>query len=74
MKHLEDEDRDFLSFLVALDEIEFKMLLNSMSDDDARRIMFLLQLAKDEKFDELMEDHGTPDADELVQYIKNTLD
>jgi hypothetical protein len=74
MKHLEDEDRDFLSFLVSLDRFEFKMLLNSMNDSDARRLMFLLQLAKDEKFDEIMEESGTPDADDLVNYIKNTLD
>ena len=74
MKHLDDEERDFLSFLVSLDDFEFRMMLNNMSDEDARRVMFLLQLAKDEKFDELMEEHGTPDADDIVSYIKNTLD
>lgn len=74
MKHLSDEDREYLSFIASLDEDEFRTLLYSMSDSDAMHVLYLLQLAKEEKFDQVIEQYGTPDADDVITYIKNTLD
>jgi hypothetical protein len=45
-----------------------------MNDNDAMLLLNMIQLAKDELFDDEMEEKGTPDADDLVNYIKNTLD
>ena len=70
VQHLEDEDRDFLHFLLSLEEDEFKMMLNSMTDEDAMRVMVMIQQAKDEIFDNWMEENGMPDADEIIGKVK----
>lgn len=70
MQHLEDEDRDFLFFLLSLEEDEFKMMLNSMTDEDAMRVMVMIQQAKDEIFDMWIDENGTPDADELLGRVR----
>ena len=66
MEHLKDEDRDFLLFLLSLEADEFQMILNSMTDDDAMRVLVMIQQAKDEIFDQWIEENGTPDADSLL--------
>jgi len=66
VQHLEDEDRDFLYFLLSLEEAEFKMMLNSMTDNDAMRVLIMIQQAKDEIFDTWIEENGTPHADEVL--------
>lgn len=69
VQHLEDEDREFLHFLLSLGQEEFSMMLNSMSDSDAMRVLVMIQQAKDEMFDHWMEENGTPDADEILKTI-----
>ena len=51
-------------------ESEFKMMLDSMTDQDAMRVMVMIQQAKDEIFDQWIEENGTPHADELLDRIK----
>lgn len=69
MQHLEDEDRDFLHFLLSLEEDEFKMMLDSMTDGDAMRVLVMIQQAKDELFDQWIEEHGTPDANDILKRV-----
>jgi hypothetical protein len=69
VQHLEDEDRDFLHFLLSLEQDEFKMMLNAMSDEDAMRVLIMIQQAKDELFDDWMEENGTPEADEIMKRV-----
>ena len=70
MQHLEDEDRDFLLFLLSLEEDEFKMMLNSMTDNDAMRVLVMIQQAKDEIFDKWIDENGTPDADVVLGKVR----
>lgn len=69
VQHLEDEDRDFLHFLLSLEQDEFSMLLNSMTDEDAMRVLVMIQQAKDELFDNWIEENGTPDANEILKRV-----
>lgn len=69
MRHLEDEDRDFLLFLLSLQEDEFKMMLDSMNQDDAMRVLVMIQMAKDELFDDEMEEDGMKEANEVLDRI-----
>ncbi len=69
VQHLEDEDRDFLHFLLSLEQDEFKMMINTMSDEDAMRVLIMIQQAKDEMFDDWMEENGTPEADEIMKRV-----
>lgn len=69
MRHLEDEDRDFLLFLLSLQEDEFKMMLDSMNQDDAMRVLVMIQMAKDELFDDEMEEDGMKEANEILSRI-----
>ena len=69
MRHLEDEDRDFLLFLLSLHEDEFKMMLDSMNRDDAMRVLVMIQMAKDELFDDEMEEDGMKEAKEVINRI-----
>lgn len=71
MRHLEDEDRDFLLFLLSLEEDEFKMMLNTMTDEDAMRVLVMIQMAKDELFDDEMEQDGMAEAEAVINRIKN---
>jgi hypothetical protein len=70
VQHLEDEDREFLHFLLSLEPDEFKMMLDSMSDQDAMRVLVMIQQAKDEMYDAWMEENGMPQADEVLNRIK----
>ena len=70
MRHLEDEDREFLLFLLSLHEDEFKMMLDSMNQDDAMRVLVMIQMAKDELFDEEMEEDGMQEAKEVLDRIR----
>lgn len=70
VQHLSDEERDFLNFLFTLDKIEFAMILNSMTVTEAREIINLVGLAKDELFDRAMEEHGMQDAEEVIKKVK----
>jgi hypothetical protein len=69
VQHLEDEDRDFLLFLLSLHEDEFKMMLDSMNRDDAMRVLVMIQMAKDELFDDEMEEDGMKEANEVLDRI-----
>lgn len=69
MQHLEDEDRDFLHFLLSLEQDEFAMMLNAMTDQDAMRVLVMIQQAKDELFDAWMEENGMPDADDILKRV-----
>jgi len=69
VRHLEDEDRDFLLFLLSLHEDEFKMMLDSMNRDDAMRVLVMIQMAKDELFDDEMEEDGMKEAKEVINRI-----
>jgi len=69
VRHLEDEDREFLLFLLSLHEDEFKMMLDSMNQDDAMRVLVMIQMAKDELFDGEMEEDGMKEATDLIQKI-----
>ena len=69
MRHLEDDDREFLLFLLSLHEDEFKMMLDSMNRDDAMRVLVMIQMAKDELFDDEMEEDGMKEANEVLNRI-----
>ncbi len=69
VQHLEDEDRDFLYFLLSLEEDEFKMMLNTMTDEEAMRVLNMIQQAKDELFDDYMEREGMKEAQVAIEKI-----
>jgi len=46
------------------------MMLDSMTEQDAMRVMVMIQQAKDEIFDQWIEENGTPHADEVLDRIK----
>ena len=46
------------------------MMLNSMTEDDAMRVLVMIQMAKDELFDDTMEQRGTPEANLIINRIK----
>lgn len=46
------------------------MMLNSMTDDDAMRVLVMIQQAKDEIFDQWIEENGTPDADVVLGKVR----
>lgn len=71
MQHLEDEDRDFLHFLLSLEQDEFKMMIDSMTDSDAMRVLVMIQQAKDELFDDYMERDGMNEAAEVIAKVKS---
>lgn len=71
MRHLEDEDRDFILFLLSLEEDEFKMILNSMTEAEAMNVLNNIQLAREELFDDEMEERGMSDAIEVINRIKS---
>jgi hypothetical protein len=70
VRHLEDNDRDFILFLLSLEEDEFKMMLNSMTDEEALVVLNNIQLAREELFDDEMDKNGTPDAIKIIDRIK----
>lgn len=74
VKHLSDEDREYVIWCLSLEPDEFRMMLNSLTDMEAAFLLNLIQLAKEELFDDEVEKYGTPDADDVINYIKNTLD
>jgi len=71
VRHLEDEDRDFILFLLSLEEDEFKMILNSMTEPEAMIVLNNIQLAGEELFDDMMEKEGMKAAAEVINKIKN---
>jgi hypothetical protein len=71
VRHLEDEDRDFILFLLSLEEDEFKMILNSMTEAEAMIILNNIQLAREELFDQEMEENGMSEAASIIDRIKN---
>ena len=73
MRHLEDEDRDFVLFLLSLQADEFAMILNSMTETDAMVILNNIQLARDELFDDMMEKEGMKAANEVIAKIKSKM-
>jgi hypothetical protein len=70
VRHLEDEDRDFILFLLSLKEDEFKMMLNSMTEPEAMIVLNNIQLAREELFDDMMEKEGMKAAEEVIKRIK----
>jgi len=70
VRHLEDEDRDFVLFLLSLEEDEFAMMLNSMTQSEAMIILNNIQLAREELFDDTMEKEGMKEASEVIKQIK----
>jgi hypothetical protein len=73
VRHLEDEDRDFVLFLLSLQADEFAMILNSMTETDAMVILNNIQLARDELFDDMMEKEGMKAANEVIAKIKSKM-
>jgi hypothetical protein len=71
VRHLEDEDRDFILFLLSLEEDEFKMMLNSMTEQEAMIVLNNIQLAKEELLDDDMERDGMQAAKQVINRIKN---
>lgn len=71
MRHLNDEDRDFILFLLSLEEDEFQMALNSMTDGEAMRILNNIQLAREELFDDDMETKGMKESKDVISRIMN---
>ena len=71
MRHLEDEDRDFILFLLSLEEDEFKMMLNSMDEREAMIVLNNIQLVREELFDDMMEKEGMKAAEQVIAKIKN---
>ena len=71
MRHLEDEDRDFVLFLLSLEEDEFKMMINSMTEEEAMVLLNNVQLCREELFDNHIERNGTPEADKIIERIMN---
>ena len=71
MRHLEDDDRDFILFLLSLEEDEFKMMLNSMDEREAMIVLNNIQLAREELFDDMMEKEGMKAAEQVITKIKN---
>lgn len=69
MRHLEDEDRGFLLFLLSLEADEFEMMLNAMNREDAMRVLVMIQMAKDELFDDEMEEDGMVEAKAVIDRI-----
>ena len=41
-----------------------------MSGEDAMRVLNMIQMARDELFDDEIEKNGTPDADIIINKIK----
>ena len=70
MRHLEDEDRGFLLFLLSLEADEFEMMLNAMNREDAMRVLVMIQMAKDELFDDEMEEDGMAEAKAVIDLMK----
>ena len=73
VRHLEDEDRDFILFLLSLEEDEFKMILGSMSESEAMIVLNNIQLAREELFDDMMEKEGMKAAADVINKIKMRL-
>jgi hypothetical protein len=71
VRHLEDDDRDFILFLLSLEEDEFKMMLNSMDEREAMIVLNNIQLAREELFDDMMDKEGMKEAEDLIQKIKD---
>jgi len=71
VRHLEDEDREFILFLLSLEEDEFKMILNSMTESEAMIVLNNIQLAREELFDDMMEKEGMKAAEQVIAKIKN---
>jgi len=45
------------------------MMLDSMNQDDAMRVLVMIQMAKDELFDEEMIEDGMKEAKEVIDRI-----
>jgi hypothetical protein len=73
VRHLEDEDRDFILFLLSLEEDEFKMMLNSMDEREAMIVLNNIQLAREELFDDMMEKEGMRAASDVIAKIKSKM-
>lgn len=73
VQHLKPEDKDFLLFLMTLNDDEFTMLINSMSTEDCMKVAVMIQEAKDEFYDDVMEAEGMPEAFEITKRIKAKL-
>ena len=71
VRHLEDEDRDFILFLLSLEEDEFKMMLNSMDEREAMITLNNIQLAREELFDDMMDKEGMKAAEQVIKRIKS---
>lgn len=70
MRHLEDDDRDFILFLLSLEEDDFKLMLESMTDSEAMVILNNVQLAREELFDDMMEKDGMQASSDVIEKIK----
>jgi hypothetical protein len=73
VQHLDDDDRDFILFLLSLEEAEFKMMLNSMTELEAMTVLNNIQLAKEELLDDDMERDGMKDAADVIAKIKSKM-
>ena len=73
VRHLNDEDRDFVLFLLSIEQDEFAMIINSMDEREAMIVLNNIQLARDELFDDMMEREGMKAAEEVIKKIKTNL-
>ena len=73
MRHLEDEDRDFILFLLSLEEDEFKMILNSMDEREAMIVLNNIQLAREVFFDDMWDNEGMKASVDVIAKIKSKM-
>lgn len=71
MSQLSKEDKEIILFLLSLEEDEFKMMLNSMTDFEALIVLNNIQILREEMFDEIMERDGMKEAEEIINRIKH---
>ena len=71
MSQLSREDKEIILFLLSLEEDEFKMMLNSMTEFEALIILNNIQILREEMFDEMIERDGMTEAQEVINRIKS---
>lgn len=71
VSQLNPEDRDLILYLLSLEEDEFHMMLNSMTEFEAMIILNNIQILREEVFDDIMEKEGMQEAKDIIDRIKS---
>lgn len=71
--HISLEEREYAAWVLSLDPIEVEMLSQSMDAADWRDLGYIIYEIKDEMISDWMDEHGCPDAEILVEYIKHNM-